>query len=428
MKKIILGTALAFVALTMTSCLHDNEELFDTPAAERLEQAVKADKELLESAANGWQMRYYTGRDYTGGGYTMYMKFKNGKASVSSDIAPASMVTTSSYDVTKDQGPVLTFNTYNVILHYLAQPYQSDVDGEQGDYEFVITRTTQDSIYVTGKKWGNKFVMTRVPADQSWKESINKMQSIIYAMPFSYMPVASTSEQDRVMIDPTLRRIYIGDDVVDGVPFYMTTEGIAMQTPVTIAGKEVSELKYNATAKTLTSADGALTLNNTLPAGYRPMSEFVGTWNMKFDNYDYSTKKYFEDWQTFTLFPLTDLIQQPSFSAMAAVFKCDNYDMAFRMAYSPLTGKLSIPAQFIDDPSNSGPALLLAACYIDDKGYVQPSVQDFNIVEDENGDMKVVCDDPQYNSIVLFTLNGKGQANGIFYLWENVSDFVSAVQ
>ena len=280
MKKIILGTALAFVALTMTSCLHDNEELFDTPAAERLEQAVKADKELLESAANGWQMRYYTGRDYTGGGYTMYMKFKNGKASVSSDIAPASMVTTSSYDVTKDQGPVLTFNTYNVILHYLAQPYQSDVDGEQGDYEFVITRTTQDSIYVTGKKWGNKFVMTRVPADQSWKESINKMQSIIYAMPFSYMPAASTSEQDRVMIDPTLRRIYIGDDVVDGVPFYMTTEGIAMQTPVTIAGKEVSELKYNATAKTLTSADGALTLNNTLPAGYRPMSEFVGTWNM----------------------------------------------------------------------------------------------------------------------------------------------------
>ena len=160
MKKIFLATAIAFAALSLQSCLHDDEELFPDSAANRLEAAVKADRELLESAENGWEMHYYTGEQYTGGGYTMFMKFKNGKAFVSSDIAPADMVETSSYDIVKDKGPVLTFNTYNMVMHYLAQPFQDDVDGEQGDYEFVITKTTQDSIYVKGKKWGNKFVMT----------------------------------------------------------------------------------------------------------------------------------------------------------------------------------------------------------------------------------------------------------------------------
>ena len=77
MKKIILGAALAFVSMSLTSCLHDNEDLFDKPAAERMEEAVKADKELLESASNGWQMHFYTGEQYTGGGYTMFMKFKS---------------------------------------------------------------------------------------------------------------------------------------------------------------------------------------------------------------------------------------------------------------------------------------------------------------------------------------------------------------
>ena len=82
----------------------------------------------------------------------MFMKFKSGKAYVSSDIAPGSMVTSSSYDVISDRGPVITFNTYNMIMHYLASPSMSNVEGEQGDYEFVITKTTQDSIYVKGKK------------------------------------------------------------------------------------------------------------------------------------------------------------------------------------------------------------------------------------------------------------------------------------
>ena len=138
MKNIINSILIGTAVLGLSACsLHDDTELFDEPAAERLEKNVAADKTLLESASNGWELHLWTGKDYSGGGYTYFMKFANDKVTVSSDIAPANMKTTSSYDVISDQGPVLTVNTYNEIFHYLAEPSMEDDDGEQQDYEFT---------------------------------------------------------------------------------------------------------------------------------------------------------------------------------------------------------------------------------------------------------------------------------------------------
>lgn len=116
MKNIINSILIGTAVLGLSACsLHDDTELFGEPAAERLEKNVAADKTLFESAANGWELHLWTGKDYSGGGYTYFMKFANDKVTVSSDIAPANMKTTSSYDVISDQGPVLTVNTYNEV-------------------------------------------------------------------------------------------------------------------------------------------------------------------------------------------------------------------------------------------------------------------------------------------------------------------------
>ena len=97
MKNIINSVLMGTAVLGLSACsLHDDTELFGEPAAERLEKNVAADKTLLESAANGWELHLWTGKDYSGGGYTYFMKFANDKVTVSSDIAPANMKTTSS--------------------------------------------------------------------------------------------------------------------------------------------------------------------------------------------------------------------------------------------------------------------------------------------------------------------------------------------
>ena len=345
MKKIFLATAIAFAALSLQSCLHDDEELFPDSAANRLEAAVKADRELLESAENGWEMHYYTGEQYTGGGYTMFMKFKNGKAFVSSDIAPADMVETSSYDIVKDKGPVLTFNTYNMVMHYLAQPFQDDVDGEQGDYEFVITKTTQDSIYVKGKKWGNKFVMTRIPASTSWKETITKMQTVLHSMRFFYLTNGVQDVSTALTFDPTLRRAYLGSDDTSGVPFYLTTEGIELHTPITINGKQVQSLKFEASDKSLSCADAGYTFTPYTPAGFTPLESFVGNWTLGFQTMSNGSLR--NSSITMPIQQTQDLIQQTSFTTAVAYVTYGQLLLRFIFSYSPIAGTLTLPTQYV---------------------------------------------------------------------------------
>ena len=354
MKKILLGSAVALATLSLQSCLTDDKELFDESAANRIEAVVAADKQLLESATNGWQLHYYTGKEYTGGGYTMFVKFKDGKAYASSDIAPADSVATSSYDVIKDKGPVLTFNTENGIMHFLAQPYQNDVDGEQGDYEFVIMRTTTDSIFVQGKKWGNDMVFTRVADDVNWEDQINKMHKVFYSMKWLY--TVDGAENEQVSFDPSARRMYVGDNDDAGVPFYVTTDGIAFREAVKINGKELTSLHYDATTKMLSSTEAALNMTAYIPEGYHEIDDFVQSWKLKY--YDSSNKKYVK--ADFNIQGVSTLIKQKSLTDLYCVLSLgNNIDFPMFASYSPITGTATIPMQYVKDPTGTFPMLMM---------------------------------------------------------------------
>ena len=354
MKKILLGSAVALATLSLQSCLTDDKELFDESAANRIEAVVTADKQLLESATNGWQLHYYTGKQYTGGGYTMFVKFKDGKAYASSDIAPADSVATSSYDVIKDKGPVITFNTENGIMHFLAQPYQNDVDGEQGDYEFVIMRTTTDSIFVQGKKWGNEMVFTRVADDVNWEDQINKMHKVFYSMKWLY--TVDGAENEQVSFDPSARRMYVGDNDDAGVPFYVTTDGIAFREAVKINGKELTSLHYDATTKMLSSTEAALNMTAHFPEGYHDIDDFIQAWKLKF--YDSQSKKYVK--ADFNIQGVSTLIKQKSLTDLYCVLSLgNNIDFPMFATYSPITGTAALPMQFMQDPTDTFPMLMM---------------------------------------------------------------------
>lgn len=354
MKKILLGSAVVLATLSLQSCLTDDKELFDESAANRIEAVVEADKQLLESATNGWQLHYYTGKEYTGGGYTMFVKFKDGKAYASSDIAPADSVATSSYDVIKDKGPVITFNTENGIMHFLAQPYQDDVDGEQGDYEFVIMRTTNDSIFVQGKKWGNEMVFTRVADDVNWEDQINKMHKVFYSMNWLY--TVDGAENEQVTFDPSARRMYVGDNDDAGVPFYVTTDGIAFREAVKINGKELTSLHYDATTKKLSSTEAALNMTAHFPEGYHDIDDFIQAWKLKF--YDSQSKKYVK--ADFNIQGVSTLIKQKSLTDLYCVLSLgNNIDFPMFATYSPITGTATIPMQYMKDPTGTFPMLMM---------------------------------------------------------------------
>lgn len=284
MKKIINSILIGAAVLGLSSCsLHDDTELFGEPAAERLEKAVAADKALLESASNGWELHLWTGKEYSAGGYTYFMKFANDKVTVSSDIAPATMKTTSSYDVISDQGPVLTVNTFNEIFHYLAQPSMDDDDGEQQDYEFVIMRTTNDSIYLRGKKWGNHMVMTRVAESTSWEDEINKIQQMDNDLMRTFALVEGNDTLGNVSLSDDRILTYTDKSGYKKIPYYVSTKGITLAKPLEVNGKALQELNYDADDMSL-NPDGAtaqgVKLSVKLPKNYMKYSEFAGDYNM----------------------------------------------------------------------------------------------------------------------------------------------------
>ena len=169
MKKAYFLFIYVVLALLMQSCLHDNKTAFDLPAAQRIDQSVADYTALLESSEGGWMLQYYAGKNYSYGGYTLLLKFKNGQVTAMGDVLDPEEKATSDYAVVKDQGPMLSFNVYNKVIHPLAEAWLGNPDGIQGDYEFSILRATTDSIVLRGRKWKNEMVLTRLPKDTNWE-------------------------------------------------------------------------------------------------------------------------------------------------------------------------------------------------------------------------------------------------------------------
>ena len=209
MKHIFIAIVCLLGSMSLQSCLHDDKEFFDDSAANRIESTVENTQKLLESSENGWQLHYFTGKGMTGGGYTFLMKFANGKVTVAGDTAVAAPTerATSSYTVDRSMGPVLSFNTYNDIFHFLGEPSYGEIEGDQGDWEFVITKLTEDSIFVRGKKWENEMVFTRMADGVDWTSYLDSIADVQKRLGVNYSVGNSSDASKMVEINSATRRI-----------------------------------------------------------------------------------------------------------------------------------------------------------------------------------------------------------------------------
>ena len=282
MKKIMIYIQALLASFVLVSCLHDDNELFNESAAQRLDKAVEHYKQVLESANNGWELQLWTEPSYSGGGYTYLMKFKEGKVTVASDLVDADKVATSSYDITKDMGPVLTVNTYNEIFHSLANPSLSDDNGKGQDYEFMIQRVTNDSIFLEGKKFHNKMVMTRLKDNVNWQNYISAMKNVADNVKVTYKYIAG---QDTTLVNLSSARrarFTIKDSVVT-VPFCYTESGIELQKPVTIANKQVKTMDYNIDNLTFTASNSGAT-DVVFTTDFMRYADYEGTYNFEYQD------------------------------------------------------------------------------------------------------------------------------------------------
>lgn len=192
MKKFLNISLLSLVALaslTMSSCKNEIDPIFDEDAIARLDKAKAEYTDILTSNGGKWQLEYFANEEEPG--YIYLMTFANdGSVTIAGHnkwinyVKSGSMTTpafgseVSLWEVIADNGPVLTFNSYNKYFHLFADPYdipsvgsaQTDADvnedgyGHEGDYEFNIMKYSGDTLYLTGKKYNLNMIMTRVQA------------------------------------------------------------------------------------------------------------------------------------------------------------------------------------------------------------------------------------------------------------------------
>lgn len=198
MKKLYKFSAIAAVLMSasLASCNHEEADIFDQNAAHRAEEARKMYKEILLDKGGKWQMEYFTTEEEHG--YVYLFTFRNdGTVTISGNNEYITKLTnidsnvpsygseTSMWTILSDNGPVLSFNSYNTIFHLFATP--EDIPGTErdeqgyghsGDYEFDLMKFSNDTLYLEGKKNGAEIIMTRIAPETDDETYLNEVVAL----------------------------------------------------------------------------------------------------------------------------------------------------------------------------------------------------------------------------------------------------------
>lgn len=180
------------LSVTLTSCQFEDEDYFDTPAALRIEQTTADIQKTLVEAPNGWVMQYFTGTDEVEG-FNILARFdQNGKVTMASNHrflrdgnANKYLEFASLYQMLREDGPVLAFNTWNDVLTPLVDPVDpaaapanlvKDGEGMKGDHNFVVLSYSPEEIMLRGERHNARVRM--IPCTGAWEEYLKTVNDL----------------------------------------------------------------------------------------------------------------------------------------------------------------------------------------------------------------------------------------------------------
>ncbi len=272
-----------------TSCFKlEEEDIFDDDAAIRLDNKVTEYTNLLSSEGGKWMLEYFANDGEPG--YVYLMTFNsNGSVTISGKNEwigeeygeqNTSMFAseTSMWEVIGDNGPVLTFNTYNTIFHLFASPEDigsTDTNeqgyGHEGDYEFDIMKYSGDTLYLDGKKYEYSMILTRardIQDDETFFNELEELQSTTFTslIPELYLTASSGRRYVCTNAYSMLWSFYPedGDAITETQTFNacFTPSGVRFMNPLTILSDygDIAAQSFKVKDGKLVSDDGSTTI------------------------------------------------------------------------------------------------------------------------------------------------------------------------
>lgn len=269
MRKLKLISILAFVALVvLPACQPLEPDAFDKPSSARMSDFLEDIRTTLSSEQYGWTMDYFPGSSYAG--VTYALRFTDQKVTASLETDPATEVT-STYALKSDDGAVLSFDTYNTVLHAYATPDSRKYQAKGGDFEFEIRSfdKAKKEIVLVGKRSRNTCTLrplTKPAAD--YFAGIKSFESSL-AVPAAAATIGG--KEIELYVDAGIRSITIGEkgaanDSLQTVRYILTESTLRFSDPFKVGDVEFTEWTYDAQNETLSGS--GVTFVKFIPPGY----------------------------------------------------------------------------------------------------------------------------------------------------------------
>ncbi|MDO4163956.1 MAG: DUF4302 domain-containing protein [Bacteroides sp.] len=270
----------------LQSCLKDDEEIFDTNASARLQQAMSEAKAVLVSSEEGWVFEMYPESSQSYGGYVFTVRFDDEYVYARTELAGDNTSEISSYyKMTDDNGPVLSFDTYNTYLHYFSTPSSSAYEAYEGEFEFVVVSATEDLVTLRGKKTGNTMYLRKLT--ESAESYLDKVTAMDADMIFSGFEGTIAGQTATVTLDSDYRQISFADaeGETTSVAYTVTDTGIRFYEPIEFLGQSMSSLVVDTENYKLLSDEGVeMDLTAVFPDGWRAYADYAGEYTLSYMN------------------------------------------------------------------------------------------------------------------------------------------------
>lgn len=297
MKHKYYAYLLVLGVFLFSSCLKEEESLFDKSSAERLIEAQAKYEAILKAPKNGWLMDYYCGGQGENriGGYQIICQFgDNGSVTMAGTYTTGSYTTLgqkveSSYVINRMQGPCLSFSTYNTVLHPFGDP-RSDTDenGYTGDFEFVILEASAEKVTMRGIRQRQIVVLRPMAEDKDWVEYCAEAETVRTAIQgYTRFEIRKAGNSAGYFTMWTVdSQVHDADNRGDNViitNYTITNTGIRLYEALEIGGVTIEHLVWDFDNFKFTDIDASTNVEIT-PTTIR-FEQLLGTYSVTCDNF-----------------------------------------------------------------------------------------------------------------------------------------------
>ena len=284
-KHILHTTALAIGVVALTaSCTFEQEDFFDESASLRITHLnEKLQQRLVDQSSNGnngWVIQYFVaGTDEADfEGFNLFGRFEqSGKVTLASDHrylrdgnAGKYTEASSYYQMLAEEGPVLSFNTWNDVLTVFEDPVSPsaapgtispDGEGMRGDHNLVLTYQDDKNIKFRGERHSAE--VRFIPCDRSWTDYISDVAEMKNKIASSTLGTYYvTNGTDTMYFSGLYKGVFVyGDRIVDPLTkktlsCVFTPQGFRINHVDSLKGNAFQEFTISDDKTKLLSEDG----------------------------------------------------------------------------------------------------------------------------------------------------------------------------